>query len=143
MPSDTRYGLVTITQGRAKHIYANFTSDSDVDPATIEARIEFRTKPGNPAVALSFATAGAGSADGTITITQIAARPDINRWTYQADCYVPDTATQGLTPTTDSTTGALQFGYVGDLKCWAPSVDSGAAQGCGRFQLLIEQEITA
>ena len=128
------------TAGRAYHGWPNFLSDTNVDPATIQARIEFRESAGSP-VLISAATSGGGSADGTITISLLGTSG--SRFVYQAAIYFSDTVTQ--TKLADIATEADVRGMRGwgDLKVWAPSVDAGAAQDCGLWQFRVDPEYTA
>lgn len=138
MTSDD-YQWLLITTGRSWDAYLNFASDTDVDPATIQAVLEFRDRPSSGAGArlVSCATAVPGGVEGTITITQIDANEAAGVWLYEAHCHLSDTATGSLTPVISG-----QAGW-GDLKLYAPSVDGGAAQLGGRYQLRILGEVTA
>lgn len=136
---------VTIKQGRIFEMRPNFTCDADIDPADIEARVEFRDRALAGVKFASMATEGAGDADGTITITQLAADPDRGIWTYEAYCVLTDTFTQGVNATdyVNPATGALRQAGWGDLKVWSAGVQSGAAFDGGDFEVLIRPEVTA
>lgn len=143
-----------ITQGRIFEMWPNFEADSNVTASTIQARVEFRTRPLGGSVIASMATTGHAasgsspadvSADGTITITQIAADTAAGVWTYQAYCRLSGTFTQGVNPLdfVEPTTGALQQAGWGDLKVWCSTVQSGEPFDCGKFEVLIDGEVTA
>lgn len=133
------YEWLLITTGRQWDAYLNVASDVDVDATTIHAVLEFRDRPSSDVGTLivSCATADPGDADGTITITQIGADEDNGVWLYEAHCQLSDIVTGSLAPVV---TG--QAGW-GDLKVWAASVDGGAAELGGRYELRILSEVTA
>lgn len=132
------YEWLEITTGRERDFYLDFASTTDVDPGDIRAVLEFRVLPDSgSALVVSCATADPGGADGTIEITQIGADPDNDVWTYEAHCHLTDVVTASLRPVIDA-----QAGW-GDLKLWADSVDGGAAQFGGRYQLRILSGVTA
>lgn len=132
------YEWQEIITGRVWDAYPNFISDTDVDPATIQAVLEFRDAPTTAGrLITSCATTIPGGAAGTITITQIDANEDDEEWLYEAHCHLSAAVTSALTPIVKG-----QAGW-GDLKLYAPSVDGGEAQLGGRYQLRILSEVTA
>lgn len=138
-PSRLNYEWLEMIAGRVWDAYPNFTSDTDVDPATIQAVLEFRTQPTSDAGTriVSCATTVPGGAEGTITVTQIDADEEGGVWLYEAHCHLSAAATSALTPVLRG-----QAGW-GDLKLYAPSVDGGEPQNGGRYQLRVLKEITA
>ena len=134
--------VANITAGRLWKGRPNFVNDSGpVSASTIQARVEFRETPGSP-VLISAATSGGGDADGTITISLLGTDASGNP-RYEALIHFSDTVTQeklAAVATPADTRG--QVGW-GDLKVWAPSVDSGEAADCGLIQLRVDAEYTA
>lgn len=132
------YEWLLITTGRQWDAYLNFASSTDVDADTIQAVLEFRDRPSSSLGTriVSCATTIPGGAEGTITVTQIDANDDAEVWLYEAHCQLSDVDTGSLTPVIKG-----QAGW-GDLKLSAPSVDGGAEQLGGRYQLRILNEVT-
>lgn len=127
-----------ITQGRLwapTELGVSTGDGSAIVTTNLQARLEFRTKPGGLLLA-SMATTGGGSADGTITVVPFTTT------TAKLRIRLPSAKTQTMTPGSDSTSANEQVG-VGDLKVWSTDYESGEPFGLYRFALRVWPEVTA
>lgn len=108
---------------------------TEIDPDNIEARLEFRTRPGGGLIT-SMATAGGGDADGEIAVEVRSATEIALVASLGSD------VTETLVPVYDSETNSVSMAGIGQLVVWSPDIASGAHMPGAWYHLRIWPEVT-